>query len=41
MRPSGCGTVYKYVAMYVDDLCTCAKELEALHKQLEMKPYEF
>ena len=27
--------------MYVDDLCTCAKELEALLKQLQMKPYEF
>ena len=41
MRPSSCGTAYEYVATYVDDLCICAKEPEALLEQLQMKPYEF
>ena len=42
MRRSSCGTVYEYVATYVDDLCICAKEPEELLlKQLQGKPYEF
>ena len=41
MRLPSCGAVYKYVATYVDDLCICAKEPEALLEQLQMKPYEF
>ena len=30
MRPSSCGTVYEYVATYVDDLCIYAKEPKVL-----------
>ena len=41
MRPSSCGTVYEYVAKYVDDLCICAKKPEELLAQPQGKPYEF
>ena len=41
MRPLSCGTVYKYIATYVDDLCICVKEPEVLLAQLQGKPYEF
>ena len=41
LRQSPCGTVYEYVATYVDDLCIIAKNPELLLEQLKDKPYEF
>ena len=41
MRPSSCGTVYEYVATYVDDLCICAKKPEELLEQLQGDPFNF
>ena len=41
LRPSSCGTVYEYVATYVDDLCIIAKEPEVLLQQLQSDPYNF
>ena len=41
LRPSSCGTVYKYIATYVDDLCIIAKKPELLLEQLQDDPYNF
>ena len=38
LRLSICGTVYKYVATYVNDLCIIAKDPKLLLEQLKDKP---
>lgn len=41
IRPSPDGTVYKYIATYVDDLCIIAKDPELLLEQLKGDPNNF
>ena len=41
MRLTDCGTAYKFVTCYVDDLTIIAKYPEVLLKELQREPYNF